>query len=184
MVFLHACDGCEKVILRSRDRIHCTVCSDYDLCVPRTIFCVSKYGHDLDHKYIVYRWGTPVPARSTASLPRLPPPSPRTATTATQTELRAPRPLLTATTSTQTVPHAPQHQPESHAPTPLQGSITGPRAHWDVFFDPSWQPTIIFIELTTAIFERLDPRRTGYLSPSVYSGLLDTIGFPSANNPC
>jgi hypothetical protein len=54
-----------------------------------------------------------------------------------------------------------------------------------MFFDQSTlQPTASFMSLMTAIFERLDSNRTGFVTPEVYSGLLDVIGTPLSNNPC
>ncbi|TQS35764.1 hypothetical protein Golomagni_03805 [Golovinomyces magnicellulatus] len=53
---------------------------------------------------------------------------------------------------------------------------------WAPFFGDNNSPSSIFVALMSSIFNRLDEKRTGYLTPETYSGFLDIQGYPLQAN--
>ncbi|RKF47007.1 hypothetical protein GcM3_224032 [Golovinomyces cichoracearum] len=53
---------------------------------------------------------------------------------------------------------------------------------WEPFFGDDNSPSSIFVALMSSIFNRLDEKRTGYLTPETYSEFLDMQGYPLQAN--
>ncbi|RKF74331.1 hypothetical protein GcM1_240115 [Golovinomyces cichoracearum] len=53
---------------------------------------------------------------------------------------------------------------------------------WEPFFGDDNSPSSIFVALMSSIFNRLDEKRTGYLTPETYSEFLDIQGYPLQAN--
>jgi hypothetical protein len=108
--------------------------------------------------------------------------------TATGTHLPTHQTILFRTSGFGELPPAPpsiQPPPQQREVVPRAApvpSTPAPPAGWAPFFDTTtWQPTTCYMQLMAAIFERLDPARTGYVSPEAHSSLLDVIDAPPAS---
>ncbi|KAJ6469439.1 hypothetical protein C8R45DRAFT_431194 [Mycena sanguinolenta] len=81
----------------------------------------------------------------------------------------------------------PANTPRSpNAPRPTSAAPSAPPSPppdaWGSFFDADMSPTRVFTELIGAIFTYLDTRRTGNLTPEVYSRFLINQGYVGKQN--
>jgi hypothetical protein len=83
------------------------------------------------------------------------------------------------------IPQQPPQNSQSQSPSqaPQVNQSRSPSHAWQPLFDGEL-PTQSFVDLMTAFFVHLDPRRTGTLTPEVYSSFLDAQGYETKHNVC
>ncbi|KAK7042123.1 hypothetical protein R3P38DRAFT_2888627 [Favolaschia claudopus] len=109
-----------------------------------------------------YKTATPPPAQAATVAQELPPPR----SDSPQAPSMVARSAAALRASTSTPPPPP--------PPPSTG--------WGPFFNPDMSPTPVFLTLVDAIFNYLDIRRTGNLTPEVYSSFLTNQGYVGNQN--
>ncbi|KAF7342245.1 Nudix [Mycena venus] len=136
------------------------------------------------------REGTPVQLGSTINAQAqfyVPPPLAQTIASTSEAEVSAytmpPRSYEPPTQATNSVPRyePPPRvaQPGTPPPPPVPPP---PPSAWGPFFNTDMTPTPVFMELIDAIFTYLDTRRTGNLTPEVYSQFLINQGYVGPQN--
>lgn len=190
---VYHCGSCAAPISPTNARFHCQECPNFDLCtncsaigrvggvhavthrtvlIPQSGYAVQSSGQQPSYSQLPV--GSPLPTAHTQSpQPTYPPPPPA----------YPPPPTAYPTPSPQ--PHGYQ-QPGAQGqyagaqPAQAQAAFSG----WPALFTSDGAPTTCFTTLMQELFSRLDPSRTGRLTPEAYSQFLDAQGQPLAANSC
>jgi hypothetical protein len=176
------CDSCSQTIQPSNPRIHCLDCPDHDICANCALGERFVNGHSSSHATQLFRMsggGSQLPLISgVASIVYVSsggPPAPPTQ-------------------------YAPPSFPEAQVGISQGGTSHGgpfsssisygasnaqyPSTSWGAFFNLDMSPTPTLTGMMDAIFTALDPSRSGYLTPEVFSRFQDDLGYPTSENIC
>ncbi|KKK21645.1 hypothetical protein ARAM_005249 [Aspergillus rambellii] len=201
---LYKCVSCNEFIQATKARLLCASCAPpMTLCA--NCYVVQNYPPQhqdgSSHSLSLYK--------HSGFLPTPPPPPPRTQSvrythrsspsrrrpvSAAYSEVpprKPPRPTQPETTrepesnegvpiipvSSKPVLQDPQQQGTEQYSQP-QHQPTG----WTSLFNEDMTPTPCFVRLIEELFHRLDPPRTGFISPEAYSEYLDACGAPPNHN--
>ncbi|KAE9372991.1 hypothetical protein N431DRAFT_465307 [Stipitochalara longipes BDJ] len=196
---LYTCDGCSSAIITDRARVSCHSCANYHLCANCFIIKQFSAPHLEFHSTMIFELsGFVVPPPPGFNRRPPPPLPPRTSST---TNIKQPNRLSEIPTASWKSPqdgfeivllnkHL-MNQFSPARPKSVRQKIervdsTAPSypqpAKWETLFENDETPTSIFIALISTIFSHLDPRHTGYLTPEIYSGILDVQGYPLTEN--
>ncbi|KAL2826140.1 hypothetical protein BDW59DRAFT_145564 [Aspergillus cavernicola] len=195
---LYKCTSCTEAIRATKPRLACTSCAPLmTLCA--NCYVVQDYPQQhqqgdpshsiLLHKYSGFLPAPPPPPPRPQSLRSPPLPSSYTSgpprrrpTSAAYIEVpprKPPRP--TTVTEPKHEPEERQNPPTPQPPTPSSQCPPQPTG-WTSFFNQDMTPSPTFLRLIEELFHHLDPQRTEFITPELYSEYLDACGAPSNHN--
>lgn len=167
------CDGCREQIPPQKARMHCQTCPDYDSCTNCYVIGQTVGSHTAQHPITL--------VRNSGFSGQLHPSPQSNAVLSPGNGQRSigPQPAGNAPLQLQQN----NGQPPSYTPQ-ASNPPNGQNGSWTPLFNPDSSPAPIFVTMMQQIFSRLDPSRTGYLSPEAYSSFMEAQGYPAQQNIC
>ncbi|KAJ7151775.1 hypothetical protein C8R43DRAFT_1235815 [Mycena crocata] len=159
----YTCDGCKQPVPAAHPRVHCLVCADHDLCAVCALGENFGGGHSASHQTTIYR-------KSGGAV---------------QIAVASQMSISYGGTGNETAPPPAVVAPPASAGGTAFSQHAGPASPsggWSPFFYGDMNPTPIFTGLMDVIFTHLDPSGSGYLTPEVFSQLLDDMGYTLQEN--
>jgi hypothetical protein len=155
------CDGCSSQIPPQNPRFHCQICPDYDSCANCHALGSIGGSHAAHHQMSLFRMsGTHTSGFADGQR-------------SMNYQQPGPPPFQQQQQQQQR-----QHNGYGQNQPPISGG------GWTPLYSYDGTPTPIFMTMMQQLFACLDPQRTGYVGPEMYSSFLEAQGVPPQHNIC